>query len=93
MFWINLLRVVIIVMCLASLILMARDFRVHGKGWNEKTRDYWYGRNMWTLTGLIGCVEGIVRGVPFRYTLIFFTVAALVTLKGNMQRGGWGNGN
>lgn len=91
MYWFNFFLVMLIVICSFSMILMAHDFIRDHRVWNQKTRDYWYGRNMWTITGIIAGVEGLVRDIPFRYTLVFLFAAALATLKGNLQRGRWGN--
>lgn len=90
MFLINLFRILIGIACAMSIILMVAGFARHHHGWNSKTRDYWYGRLMWTVVGVSSAVEGIARGTAFRYTLIFMAAAALATLKGNLQKGTWG---
>lgn len=91
MFWTNCLRVVIALVCLVSIVVMTISFIRHRNIWNQKTRDYWYGRLMWMVVGFSACIEGLVRDSPLRYTFIFTTAAALITLKGNLQRGSWGS--
>lgn len=90
MVWIDVVRVVILVVCVTTLVLMSRAFFRQRNKWNEKTRDYWYGRMMWALVGVSSAIEGIARGVPFRYTLILIAAASLATLKGNLRKGPWG---
>lgn len=84
-------RILLIVMCAVSIILMSRDFNRYGPYWNQKTRDYWYGRMAWCISGVIWGLESTIRHAPFRYTFVFLFVAALVTLKGNAQGGRWGD--
>lgn len=93
MFWINFFRIVTGLMCVLSMVIMSRDFYVYHKIWNEKTRDYWYGRMMWAVVGLSASIEGLIRDSPFRYTFVFTAVAIIVTLKGNLQKGKWGSDN
>lgn len=90
MLWINIWRAAVFLICAISLIVMVGGFIRYRKGWNKKTRDYWYGRVMWTVAGMALSFEGIDENVHLRYGLIFVSVAALATLKGNLQRGPWG---
>lgn len=87
---IEVIRILVVIVCFASLILMTHDFYKYHDDWNQKTRDYWYGRVMWTLVGISGGIEGTLRHTPFRYSLVLLIAAALATLKGNLQRGKWG---
>lgn len=84
------LRIVVIVVCSAAMVIMLIGFARFRKSWNEKTRDYWFGRMMWCLTGVIGCSESLIRHTSFRYSTIFIVAAGLVTLKGTMTKGSWG---
>ena len=90
MFWIDLFRILIGCVCVVSLYIMSQSFLRYRDEWNSKTRDYWYARVVWTVVGLSSAIEGIIRGTPFRYTLIFIAAASFATLKGNLQKGKWG---
>lgn len=88
--WTFILRSVIIAICLTSCVLMTVGFVRYRTLWNQKTRDYWYGRMAWSVFGVAGSLEGIIRATPLRYSTAFLIAAALVTLKGNLQKGNWG---
>lgn len=84
------LRLFVITACLISMVAMGLGFFRYHKYWNEKTRDYWFGRLMWCIVGITGCTEAIIRNTSFRYSIVFFIVAAAVTLKGVLTPGEWG---
>lgn len=90
MFWINIWRILIFTICFLSFLIMTVGFKRHRKNWNTKTRNYWAGRVMWTCAGMAITLESLIRHTPWRINLIFLTAAALVTLKGNLQKGSWG---
>lgn len=88
--WPLILRIVIVTICLISCVLMTAGYVRYHKIWNQKTRDYWYGRMAWSVFGAAGSIEGIIRMSPLRYSTVFLIAAAVVTLKGNLQKGSWG---
>jgi multisubunit Na+/H+ antiporter MnhG subunit len=85
-----LLRLFLIALCASSVLIMLVGFFRFHTDWNEKTRDYWFGRVMWCIAAISSSSEAIVRHSSFRYSIGFFIVAGLVTLKGVLQRGSWG---
>lgn len=89
-FEITTVRVIVIASCSFSILLMLGGFVRYRKWWETKTRDYWFGRLMWCISGGSACLEAIIRGTPFRYSLIFFLCASVVTLKGLLTKGSWG---
>lgn len=84
------LRVINILLSLVVLVLLVGGILRFGDRYNTKTRDYWYGRFTWTLTGLIISFEGVRRDFPFTVIPLCVFAATLVTLKGILQRGPWG---
>lgn len=90
MFWLDVLRGVIAFVCLVSIAIMVDSFIKYHDYWNSKTRDYWYARVMWTVGGVAGSIEGIVRGIPMKYSYVIVVAASLTTLKGNLKKGRWG---
>jgi len=91
MFWITVWRIAIFCVCVVSFFIMTIGYQRHRHEWNKKTRDYWYGRVMWILTGVVIVVEGFIQHSRDDYSLVFVTAASLATLKGNLQKGTWGN--
>lgn len=91
MFWITAWRIAIFCVCVLAFVIMAVGFKRHRHQWNKKTRDYWYGRMMWVLAGAAIVIEGFLEDTHDNYSLVFVSAAALATLKGNLQKGNWGN--
>lgn len=89
--FINAVRILVAILCVWSMYIMTKSYVKNHRNWNQKTIDYWYGRQVWTVVGLSACIEGLVRNSPFRYTFVFIVVAVIATLKGNLQKGKWGN--
>ncbi len=86
-------RVMVILVCALSLVILTKRFIKNRKHWNAKTRDYWYALTMWSFTGVVIGVEGIRQGTPFNVRIVFVSVAALVSLFGLRRRGSWGSDN
>jgi amino acid transporter len=84
------LRCLVITVCVFCMAMMLVGFVRFRESWNEKTRDYWFGRMMWCIAGASAALEGILRHTTLRYSIVFFVVAGLVTLKGVLQKGAWG---
>jgi hypothetical protein len=86
-FW----RAVVGIVCLLSFLRLLYRFALHRDEWNPKTRDYWYALTMWSFAGLALSVEALIRHSPFRYSLVFVSAAAIVSMIGLRRKGGWGS--
>lgn len=83
-------RLVLLVICAASFFILLNRFRLNRQSWNTKTRDYWYALTAWTFATAMSCLEGLLRHLPGRYSIVLTTAAAIVTLMGVLRRGPWG---
>ena len=88
--WHDWARLVIFFVCLTSIIILIKRFRLNRNGWNSKTRDYWYSLVMWSLAGCVITVEGVYQDSDFGFRGVFVIAASLITLKGLLQKGEWG---
>jgi hypothetical protein len=87
------LRVILLVVCSLSLLILCNRYRLNRAEWTQKTRDYWYAQTMWSVAGIAIPVEGIARGTAWRYSFVFIMAAAIVNLIGLRRKGPWGTNN
>lgn len=85
-----LLRIVILVVCGTCLILLGHRLIQKRHLWNTKTRDYWFAMVAWSFAGFEIAVQGIYEHTPLSARTVLVTIAALATLHGLRQKGGWG---
>lgn len=87
------LRIILMAICAVSVIILINRLRKNGNDWTPKTRDYWYGQFMWSIAGVSLTLEGILRNVPWRFSLVIIMAAATVNLIGLRRKGPWGTNN
>ena len=87
----DVLRVVNTLLCSLTFLLMLGGMKRHGQEYNKKTRDYWYGRLMWAVTGIVISFEGIRTNATSEFVPVAVLFAVVVTLKGILQKGPWGH--
>lgn len=87
----DILRLIILIVCLACLVMLAGRFMTRHGRWNPKTRDYWFAMVTWSLAGVFIGVQGLMEELPISPRTILVTMAALVTFNGLRRTGGWGD--
>ena len=88
--WHDYLRFILLLACCVSFVMLVHKYLGHRKYWNMKTKDYWYALLMWSIAGISYGTEGIVRDRPLGPTLVFVFAAAVVSVKGVLKKGAWG---
>jgi hypothetical protein len=86
----SIVRIILLVVCAVSFVLLINRWRNNHATWNTKTRDYWYALTMWTFASAAANLEGLIRHLPGRYSVVFSAMAGLVTLSGVLRKGDWG---
>lgn len=84
-------RLVLMLSCLCSAIILLIKYKHKSKSWNSKTKDYWYSLLMWSIAGISFGIEGIYKDRPPGPTLVFVFAAAVVTAIGVKKPGNWGD--
>lgn len=85
------LRIAVAMVCLFSLVALLVRFKQNSSDWNVKTKDYWYALLMWSLSGLVLAIQGLLESRLITPAIVFATAAALVTGKGLHRKGSWGS--
>lgn len=88
--WHDVVRGLAFLINLYALYLAVKRYAKGHKNWNEKTIDLWYALTMWTLAGIVFCVQGIILDRPFTAGFVFLVAATMVTGKGLHAEGPWG---
>lgn len=88
--WHDSWRVLVAVSCTWALWILHTRFIKHGESWNPKTRDYWFSLVMWCLAGLVLSIQNVFLNAPLGPSLVFSTMAAMVTIRGLCRKGEWG---
>lgn len=79
-------RIFLLLVCLVALLLLVRKFRSTHATWDSKTRAYWYALVMWTFASLASVSESLYRHLPYKYSIVLSTSAALATLVGAIRK-------
>ena len=90
--WHDWCRVLNLSLSAVCVYILGRRFGKKGADWNAKTRDYWFALVMWSVAGVAMSLEGILRNSVPGTRLLFICLASLVTLRGLLRRGTWGDG-
>lgn len=86
-------RVITFCVSLYCVGLLIHRYRTRHMLWNKKTLDYWYALFMWSVSGCVFTVQGIVLDRPLTPATVCLIAAVLVTGKGLHQSGPWGDGS
>lgn len=78
-------RSFVILLSVASLFILAKQFRLAHAKWSNRVCTYWYALFMWMFAAVCTSAEGIIRELPLRYTGILITAAAVATFVGLVQ--------
>lgn len=87
------IRLIMFGLCFYNLTYLILMFSWWRQEWNAKTRDYWFVLTLWTLTGTVGSIEGVLRDVEGGYRVSFALAATLATTVGLSRKGPWGSGS
>lgn len=89
--WYDIVRILAFFVSLYCLVTLLVRYRQGNVTWNTKTKDYWFALMMWSLSGCVFTVQGLVLDRPFTPGFVFLTAAILVTGKGLSRKGIWGS--
>lgn len=89
--WTNWVRLFCFFVSAYSFVFLLVRYRAGGgREWNVKTKDYWFALVMWSLSGCVFTIQGIVLNRPLTPGFVFLIAAILVTGKGLSRKGDWG---
>lgn len=91
--WYDYIRLVTVIVSTVCVVILAQRYFTNGSNWNVKTTDYWYALTAWCVSGVAIPIESMIRDSPPSARPVFLLVASLVTLKGLLHKGSWGDIN